>query len=105
LLSAQVPGSFRAGRAGRFQRGAAGDDLLVHLPGVEVRPAQLDRAEAAAACFGQDPDGVPGQGHRQAFGSAGGAGHEASWFMSACQVADQPHNGQSWVIVLMPSSV
>jgi hypothetical protein len=60
LLGAQVPGSFRAGRAGRFQRGPAGDDLLVHLPGVEIGPAQLDRAEAAAARFGQDPDRIAG---------------------------------------------
>ena len=48
LAGAQVLGPFRARRAHAGQRGTAGHEDLVHLAGVGVGAAELDRAQARA---------------------------------------------------------
>ena len=73
--------------------------------GVGVGAAELDRAGAAAAGFGELADGVAGQRHRQPFGAGGpvtgitaGIAVPSARSSAACQVTDQPHSPQSWSV-------
>src|SRR5258708_7036472 len=51
-------GAFSAGRAGRFEGGAARDQDLGDLAGVEVSAAELDGPDAAAAVLGDLPQRI-----------------------------------------------
>ena len=72
LGGAQRLGPVRAGRAEGGEGGAAGDDDLLDLAGVQVGAAQLDRADAPAAGLGEclDRIGGAGLGHPLGPGSA-----------------------------------
>ena len=63
LRGAQRPSPLRTRGAHRGQGVPAGDEHLVHLPGVEVGAAQLHRADARAVLDGQVPDDLAGQRH------------------------------------------
>jgi hypothetical protein len=105
LRRPQLLGSFGAGGAFAGQGRAAGDHDLFDLAGVEVGAAELDRADAPAAGLGEHLDGAGGQRCGHPLGAGGAFGHAASPSIGACQVADQPHRQQSWVMADTPSSV
>ena len=64
LHGPQGPGAFGAGRAGMGQGVPAGDEHLVHLAGVEVGAAELDRTDAGSVLDGQVFDHLAGQRRR-----------------------------------------
>ena len=87
LGSAQGPGPLGAGRADMGQGVPARDEHLVHLAGVEVGAAELDRADAGAVLDGQVLDHLPGQRHGHPLRPGRLGGRFGHWLTSACVVS------------------
>src|SRR5258707_3277731 len=74
LLGAQRPGAFGAGRAGGVEGGAARDQDLGDLAGVEVGAAELDGPDATSAVLGDLPQRIT----RERMSQPGSAGRPVS---------------------------